>query len=127
MVRSFAILVGLAIAGSCLATDSRLVNYPTIELLAAGEVDAIAEAIQAYVGTFRMTPPLSHRQLFPLLDGKNPRNQHFLFIEQFRRNSHGEVVDPWKDPYLITMRGGRIVVASRRIHYAKIVTLPKQK
>ena len=122
-MRLLALFLGLSLATACFAAERHAVNYPRKELLATGEVDVIAEAIQRYVDTFHMVPPLEHTQLFRILNGENPRNYHFLFIEQFRRNARGEVVDPWKNPYQISRRGKRITVASPRIHYAKTVSL----
>ncbi len=91
-------------------------------VVAVTEVDAIAKAIQGYIDKFHTTPPLRHQQLFPLLDGQNPQKYRFLSLERFKRNGQGEVIDPWKEPYRIEKEDGRIIVSSRKIHYAVTVS-----
>jgi hypothetical protein len=93
--------------------------------VATKEVDVITKAIQEYIDKFHTMPPLRHQQLFPLLDGQNPQKYHFLSLESFRRNAHGEVIDPWQEPYRIEKQPGRIIVSSRKIHYVRAVTFSK--
>jgi hypothetical protein len=94
-------------------------------MVAVQQIDAITNAIQGYIDRFHTLPPPTHQELFPALDGQNPDRYRFLFLEKFRRNAQGEVVDPWKQPYRVEKLGEQIIVASRQMHYVRAVNLLK--
>jgi hypothetical protein len=111
----------VVVCGCASNSTVEVANYPTNEGIASMDVDTIAEAIEGYIEKFHKVPPLRHQALFPLLNGENPLNHHFLFLDQYRKNGSAEVIDPWNEPYRIKLIQDRIVVSSAKAAYSRTV------
>lgn len=103
------------------------VDFYKTAAVASEELRDIRLAVEGYIEAFGRAPSLHYATFFRQLSGHNPKGEKYLDSAFFKKNRWGGVcVDGNGRKYLISKRGGTLVVASRS--YAELsvrISLPQ--